>query len=66
VDRTLPQLLRKQDARKSLKISLPFLETLIRRREIDVVRLSRRCVRVPASEIRRLIEEKTVTRGSRG
>lgn len=49
------QLVRKTEARGVLRISAPTLDRLIARREIAVVRVGRRAVRIEQKELLRFI-----------
>jgi excisionase family DNA binding protein len=59
----IEKLLRKSRALEALDISRPTLDRMIARGDISVVRVSERTVRIPESEIRRLIGERTERRG---
>jgi len=58
---TLPALITKGEAARRLGISLRFLDVLLRRNRIPIVRLGRRCVRIDQTEIMRLVIESRAT-----
>ncbi len=57
---TEPALITKAEAARRLGISLRFLEILLRKNRIPLVRLGRRCVRIEQGEIVRLVTESRV------
>jgi len=50
-------LITKAEAARRLGVSLRFLEILLRRRQVPLVRLGRRCVRIDPAELVRVVSE---------
>jgi excisionase family DNA binding protein len=53
-------MLRVDEAARELGIKESTVRAWILRRKVSCVRLSARCVRIPRSEVRRLIEQNTI------
>jgi excisionase family DNA binding protein len=56
------RLLLKQEARRRLRVSLPTLDRMIARGDLEVIKLSSRTVRISESAITALIRQRTERR----
>jgi excisionase family DNA binding protein len=58
------RLLRKREVKRSLDVSLPTLDRMIRRGDLPIVKLSSQTVRISEAAVRELIAKRTTRRSA--